>query len=131
MRYLLDTHAWLWLLMSPERVGKKTRALVLDGSHELLLSVASAWEIAIKHAVGRLVLPEEPLAYIESRTSEDGVRLLAIRLEHVCEAAGLPRHHTDPFDRLLVAQARAEDLAIISHDENIARYAVRVVDPSR
>src|ERR1041384_4501860 len=87
MKYLFDTHAWLWLLMAPERVGKKMRALVRDGSHEFHLSVASAWEIAIKHALGRLTLPEEPLAYVESRTSEDGVGLLAIRLEHVCAAA--------------------------------------------
>jgi PIN domain nuclease of toxin-antitoxin system len=131
MRYLFDTHAWLWLLLAPERVGKKTRSLVLDGSHEFHLSLASAWEIAIKHALGRLVLPQEPLSYIESRTAEDGVKLLSIRLEHVCDAAALPRHHTDPFDRLLVAQARAEKLAIISHDASVARYDVRVVDPSR
>jgi PIN domain nuclease of toxin-antitoxin system len=130
MKYLFDTHAWLWLLMAPERVGKKMRALAADGSHEFHLSVASAWEIAIKHALGRLVLPQEPLSYIESRTDEDGVKLLSIRLEHVCEAAVLPRHHTDPFDRLLVAQARSEDLAIISHDQNVARYDVRIVDPS-
>lgn len=130
MTYLFDTHAWLWLLLAPERVGKKTRALVVSGKHEFYLSIASAWEIAIKHAAGRLVLPEAPLAYIQSRTNDDGVKLLPVRIEHVCGAAELPRHHADPFDRLLVAQARAEDLAIISHDEAVSRYDVRVIDPA-
>jgi PIN domain nuclease of toxin-antitoxin system len=131
VRYLFDTHAWLWLLLAPKRVGKKTKALVLDGRHEFHLSIASAWEIAVKHAAGRLALPEDPLEYVQSRTRDDGVKLLPIRLEHVCGAAVLPRHHADPFDRLLVSQARAEDLAIISHDENVALYDVRVIDPAR
>lgn len=131
MSYLFDTHAWLWLLLAPERVGKKTRALVESGGHQFYLSIASAWEIAIKHAAGRLVLPEPPLEYIRSRTSDDAVNLLSVRLEHVCSAAALPRHHADPFDRLLVSQARAEGLAIISHDEAFSQYDVRVVDPAR
>jgi PIN domain nuclease of toxin-antitoxin system len=128
--YLFDTHAWLWLLLAPERVGKKMRALVGDSRHEFQLSIASVWEMAIKQAAGRLVLPLAPLAYVQSRTSADGVRLLSIRLEHVCAAAVLPRHHADPFDRLLVAQAQSEGLSIISHDEAISRYDVRVVDPA-
>ncbi len=130
MKYLFDTHAWLWLLLEPKRVGKKTRSLVLNRSNEFSLSVASAWEIAIKHAAGRLLLPEPPLAYIQSRTAEDGVRLLPVRLEHACSAAELPRIHADPFDRLLVAQARAEGLVFISHDENAPRYDIRVIDPA-
>lgn len=129
MKYLFDTHAWLWLLLAPERVGKKTRALVSSGKHDFYLSIASAWEIAIKHAAGRLVLPEAPFDYIQSRTSDDGIGLLSIRLEHVCAASELPRHHADPFDRLLVAQASSEDLTLISGDEAVARYAIRVVDP--
>jgi PIN domain nuclease of toxin-antitoxin system len=128
--YLFDTHAWLWLLLEPERVGKKTRVLVLNRGNEFCLSVASAWEIAIKHAAGRLLLPEAPLTYIQSRTAEDGVRLLPVRLDHVCSAAELPRLHADPFDRLLVAQARAEGMVFISHDQTVARYDVRVIDPA-
>jgi PIN domain nuclease of toxin-antitoxin system len=130
VRYLFDTHAWLWLLLAPERVGKRTRALVSSGKHDFHLSIASAWEIALKHAAGRLVLPVPPFDYIQSRTSEDGVGLLPVRLEHICTAAALPRHHSDPFDRLLAAQARAEDLTLISHDEALSLYDVRVVDPA-
>lgn len=131
MTYLFDTHAWLWLLLEPERVGKKTRRLVLDARNDFCLSLASAWEIAIKHAAGRLTLPESPLSYIQSRSAEDGVRVLPIRLEHVCAAADLPRHHADPFDRLLISQARVEGYSIISHDRAFAAYDVRIIDPAR
>jgi PIN domain nuclease of toxin-antitoxin system len=128
--YLFDTHTWLWLLLEPDRIGPKTRSLVLQRGHEFCLSIASAWEIAIKHVAGRLVLPEAPLQYINSRTTEDGVRLLSVRLEHVCSAAGLPRHHADPFDRLLIAQARIEGMQFMSHDQAVCRYDVQVVDPT-
>jgi PIN domain nuclease of toxin-antitoxin system len=131
MTYLFDTHTWLWLLLDPGRVGKKTRGVVLDPKNDFCLSLASAWEIALKHAAGRLTLPEAPLSYVQSRTAEDGVRLLPIRLEHVCAAAELPRHHGDPFDRLLVAQARAEKYTIISHDRAFASYDVQLLDPAR
>ena len=131
MKYLLDTHAWLWLLLDPARIGSKMRKLVTDGKSEFHLSIASAWEIAIKHAAGRLTLPQPPLDYIQSRTREDGVSLLPVRLEHVCVAAELPRHHSDPFDRLLVAQARNEKATLVTHDENIAKYDVKIVDPTR
>ena len=131
MTYLFDTHSWLWLLLDPDRVGKKARGVVLDPRNDFCLSLASAWEIALKHAAGRLTLPEPPLSYVQSRTAEDGVRLLSIRLEHVCAAAELPRHHGDPFDRLLVAQARAEKYTIITHDRAFASYDVKVLDPAR
>jgi PIN domain nuclease of toxin-antitoxin system len=107
------------------------RKLAVHPKSEFSLSIASAWEIAIKHAAGRLTLPEPPLDYVQSRTREDGVGLVPIRLEHVCAAASLPRHHADPFDRLLVAQARAEQLTVVTHDEHIPAYGVRVVDPAR
>jgi len=126
---LIDTHAWLWMMLEPKRIGKKTRKLI-SGDHTFHLSVASVWELAIKHAAGRLVLPEEPLAYVRSRTAADGIAVLPIRLEHACTAARLPRHHGDPFDRMLVAQAQTEDLVLLTHDEDIPRYQVEVRDPT-
>jgi PIN domain nuclease of toxin-antitoxin system len=131
MKYLLDTHTWLWLLIEPERVGKRTMAIALQESNELYLSLASAWEIAIKHAQGRLSLPESPMRYVESRTSEDGVKLLPLRLDHLCGAAALPRHHADPFDRVLIYQAQAEQMVIVSHDAAFKRYDVKVQDSTR
>ena len=79
MKFLLDTHAWLWMMLEPTRIGPRTR-VVLAEPDEFCLSTASAWEIAIKHAAGRLVLPEPPYSYILSRTKADGVRLLGIEV---------------------------------------------------
>ena len=131
MNLLLDTHAWLWMMIEPKRLGRKTRALLANRDHRFWLSIASVWEIALKHAAGRLTLPEAPLPYIQSRTREDGIALLPVQIEHVCAAALLPRHHSDPFDRLLVAQAQAEALVLLTHDQNIAQYALAVRDPTR
>ena len=104
---------------------------MLDPRNDFCLSMASAWEIAIKHAAGKLELPEDPHSYIQSRTAEDGVTLMPIRLEHVSAAAAWPRHHTDPSDRLLVAKARAERSPLISHDSTLARYDLTIIDPAR
>jgi PIN domain nuclease of toxin-antitoxin system len=130
MRILLDTHAWLWLMLEPERVGERTRSLVSGGANAFVLSIASVWELAIKHAAGRLDLPEPPLRYVQSRTQADGIALLTIRLEHACRAAELPRHHADPFDRLLVAQAELEGLTVLTHDRQVALYGVPTLDPA-
>jgi PIN domain nuclease of toxin-antitoxin system len=111
-------------------IGPQTRALVAEPRHTFLLSVASVWELAIKHAAGRLSLPEPPLEYVRSRTRADGIALLAMSVEHVCRAAALERHHADPFDRVLVAQAEIEDLVLVTDDRNIPRYGVTVRDPS-
>jgi PIN domain nuclease of toxin-antitoxin system len=130
MKLLLDTHAWLWILIEPQRIGPQTAALLAEPGHTFLLSVASVWELAIKHAAGRLSLPEPPLEYVRSRTRADGISILAMSVEHVCRAAALERHHTDPFDRVLVAQAEIEDLVIVTHDQHIPRYGVAVRDPA-
>jgi PIN domain nuclease of toxin-antitoxin system len=131
VKILLDTHAWLWLMLEPERIGPVTRALVESGEHAFYLSIASVWELAIKHAAGRLTLPEPPLDYVRSRTRADGIRLLAISDEHACHAAALPRHHSDLFDRLLVAQAKLDRFTLLTHDGNVARYDVETLDPCR
>ncbi len=130
MKVLLDTHAWLWMMLDPQRIGPQTRALVAQPEHTFHLSIASTWELAIKHAAGRITLPEPPLTYVRTRTRADGITLLAVSLEHVCRAAGLPRYHADPFDRVLIAQAEIEDLVLLTHDQQIARYDVSVRDPT-
>jgi PIN domain nuclease of toxin-antitoxin system len=129
MRLLLDTHAWLWILIEPERIGPRTRALLAESGNTFMLSIASVWELAIKHAAGRLSLPEPPLEYVRSRTRADGIGLLAMSAEHVCRAASLERHHADPFDRVLVAQAQIEDLVVVTHDQHIPKYGISIQDP--
>jgi PIN domain nuclease of toxin-antitoxin system len=123
MKLLLDTHVFLWLLTSPERLQDHV-GIVADTSNELVVSAASSWEIAIKHEIGRLQLPEEPDRYVPSRIRMIGAHALPVEHSHALAVATLPKLHRDPFDRLLVAQARLEGMTILTADEAVARYPV-------
>lgn len=127
MRILLDTQVWLWLQSAPGRLGGRARELVMDPDNELLLSAASSWEIAIKHALGKLRLPAPPRDYVPSRMQVSGTGALPVTHAHALQTASLPTHHRDPFDRLLVAQAQVESLPILTADEQIGRYEVEVL----
>lgn len=127
MRILLDTQSWLWMASSPERLSERARALVETNDNELYLSVASAWEMAIKHALGKLRLPEPPARYVPSRLDTLRVEALPIELIHALQVAALPRHHRDPFDRLLIAQAQLEGLRILTSDAAFASYDVETI----
>ena len=130
MRILLDTHAWLWMTLAPERLSSHAHVLVEGREHELYLSAASAWEIAIKYSQGRLRLPDPPLTYVPSRLEQLGVLPLSIDQAHALHVATLPEHHRDPFDRLLVAQAQLEHLAILTSDPVFDAYDVRTIAAS-
>lgn len=121
-RILLDTHVWLWLNGDPERLNEEARGALADPENDLFLSAASTWEIAIKHAAGRLELPAPPAQYIPTRLAENNVRPLPIQHGHTLAAAELPLHHRDPFDRMLVAQARQEGLHLATGDERLRAY---------
>ena len=127
MSFLLDTHVWLWLQTSRARIRPALLDQLRDGEAELLLSAVSSWEIAIKWANGRLPLPEPPASYIPSRMKRSGVRGLAIEHAHTLQVADLPRHHADPFDRLLIAQAQVEGLTIVTADPAFDAYDVPAV----
>ncbi|HWB71239.1 MAG TPA: type II toxin-antitoxin system VapC family toxin [Egibacteraceae bacterium] len=126
MRLLLDTHCWLWMQVTPERLGQRASALVRDLDNELLLSAASSWEIAVKYGLGRLVLPEPPERYVPDRLQSSGVTPLPVRHDHALRVSSLPHHHGDPFDRLLVAQAQAETLTLLTVDRVFDAYDVAV-----
>lgn len=126
MKLLLDTQCWLWMQAAPERFSQTSRALLDDPDNVLLLSPVSAWEIATKHALGRLTLPAPPADYVPSRMKSSGVDALPLQHSHALQVAALPWHHRDPFDRLLIAQAQVEDIAILSADRNLAPYDVQV-----
>jgi PIN domain nuclease of toxin-antitoxin system len=127
MRALLDTQVWLWWLEDSPRLGRHARQVMADPANELYLSAASSWEIAIKCALGKLSLPETPEHFVPSRLIRDGILGLAIDHIHALRAGTLPRHHGDPFDRMLVAQAQVEKLSLISADEKFALYDVKVI----
>lgn len=129
MRLLLDTHCWLWLESAPERFSERVRHQLVDPETELLLSVASVWELAIKTALGKLELPEPLATYVPTRLRRSSVGTLPVRLEHALAVAKLPPHHADPFDRMLIAQARSERLPVLTADAAFAAYDVEVVAP--
>jgi PIN domain nuclease of toxin-antitoxin system len=125
--YLLDTHVWLWLLADPSRIQASLLAELASSRTRLMLSAASSWEIAIKWATGRLVLPEPPHDYVPTRMQRTGVAGLAVEHAHSLQVANLPPHHRDPFDRLLVAQAQVERLTIVTADPLFDAYDVPVI----
>ncbi|MFT7621293.1 MAG: PIN domain nuclease of toxin-antitoxin system [Myxococcota bacterium] len=127
MEYLLDTHTFLWMRHTPQRLGPAVSAICADPDSKLSLSLVSAWEIAIKLSIGKLRLPQ-PLAQIlaDARTHR-GIATLPIEEKHVLRVEHLPFHHRDPFDRLLAAQALEDGLIFLSADTTFDAYAVKRV----
>ncbi len=126
MRLLLDTQCWLWMETTPERFGDRALALVGDRGSELLLSAASSWEIAIKYAIGKLQLPLPPSQYVPDRMHRGGIAPLPVLHSHALRVAGLPAHHRDPFDRMLVAQAQCDGLTLLTADPLLRQYEVPI-----
>ena len=126
-RTLVDTECWLWWHLSPERLGATALALFEDRRSLLLFSAASSWEIAIKTALGKLELPAPPDRFVPEQLAEDGIHSLAIEHAHALRVARLPPRHSDPFDRLLVAQAQLERCAILTADAQILDYDIETV----
>jgi PIN domain nuclease of toxin-antitoxin system len=125
--YLLDTHVWLWLQTTPERLGDEVSELLADRTNTLLLSAASGWEIAIKYRLGKLPLPVPPAEYVPDRMRLSGVTPLPIEHTQALRVAELPDHHSDPFDRLLVAQAQELAIPIVTADHQLSAYSVNLV----
>jgi PIN domain nuclease of toxin-antitoxin system len=128
MNYLLDTSIFLWSLGAEHKLNQKARDLLSSTAAELYLSAASSWEIAIKYALGALALPKPPSQFVPNALGALAIRSLEITHFHCFIAGELPPHHRDPFDRMLVAQARLEGLTLATADANIRRYDVPVLD---
>jgi len=124
---LLDTHVFVWALADQRRVLSAAWPVLRDPRLPLFLSVASAWELAIKSARGKLTLPGGVQAFVAEGCRRTGVRVLGVDLAHVAEIERLTMLHRDPFDRMLVAQARVEGLALLSFDGAMDRYDVERV----
>jgi PIN domain nuclease of toxin-antitoxin system len=127
VRYLLDTHAVLWAGLDPARLGPAAREVMEDPGNDLLLSVASTWEMAIKRGLGKLSLRMPLAQLVATALARPGYRLAAIELRHTLAVEGLPPHHRDPFDRLLVAQALTEGWPIVSQDTAFDAYGIERV----
>jgi PIN domain nuclease of toxin-antitoxin system len=124
-RALLDTHSFIWFIGGSERLSARARALIEERENTMLVSVASLWEIAIKQGIGKLALDRPFAELIPEQLERQQIGVLGIDLHHLAELVLLPRHHRDPFDRLIAAQAIVERLPVISVDPALDAYGVQ------
>ena len=122
-RLLLDTHAFLWWVSEAVRLTPGARAAIADPRNDVFVSAVSGWEIAVKRAKGKVTAPDNLAAVVDTK----GFTHLPLTYHHAEQAAALPLHHRDPFDRSLVAQAQAEGLILVTRDRNIPKYGVRTI----
>jgi PIN domain nuclease of toxin-antitoxin system len=127
MKYLLDTHTFIWWDSEPAKLSPQALMVCQDRRNVLLLSVVSVWEMQVKLQLGKLKLTLPLKEILEAQQQTNNIEILSVTLAHVLALESLPVHHKDPFDRLLVAQAIVEESALVSADPNIAKYAVQVV----
>lgn len=124
MKFLLDTRALLWWLADDDQLGGAAREVVADPANNILISMVSLWEIVVKLRIGKL---QAEIEEIIDAVQREGFTVLDVGMAHLVTLAGLPMHHRDPFDHLLIAQAMTEDATFMSEDRNAARYPVRMV----
>ena len=123
MRLILDTRVLLWWRDAATPLSRQARAAIADGSNEILVSIASLWELTIKRALGKITFPDD----LEVVLQEERFGLLSISFEHLRALDALPHLHRDPFDRLLLAQSLAERLPIVSRDRRFAAYGASLI----
>ena len=131
MRLLLDTQALVWWRQGSKRLGPRARRAIGGATTNVHVSAASAWELAIKSRLAQFDMRERLSDWLPRALDEDEFVVLDITLEHALAVAGLPFHHVDPFDRLLVAQAQLEGLTVVTSDSAFEAYDVQVLDARR
>ena len=130
MKLLLDTHAFLWYITEDSRLPISFANAIRQKSNDVFLSVVSVWEILVKHQLGKLPLPEPPDEYIRDRRSQHQIVSLSLHEAALGLLLGLPLHHRDPFDRMLICQAIHHDMVIVTVDQELSRYPVRTMGPA-
>ncbi len=127
MKLLLDTVTFLWLVVDDPRLSSTAREAVIHPDNELLLSAVSAWEIAVKHRIGRLPLPEDPRQLVPRARATHGIDALPFDEDAALQLGALSELHRDPFDRMLVCQALVNGLSIVTPDDAVRQYPVRTI----
>lgn len=127
MKVLIDTHVFLWF-MEGVRLPRKVRNFLQDTSkNEIFVSHVTAWEIAVKYGIGKLKIPDVPEIWFPDRIRRAGFLQLPIEIQHALRVHNLPPHHKDPFDRLLISQANAENLPVVSEDPRFSKYQIKTL----
>jgi PIN domain nuclease of toxin-antitoxin system len=124
MRILADTHVAIWYAITPQRLSATALACLNDSNNDIFVSMATAWEMAIKCGLGKLTIPMRSDAFVHELERQSEWQVLAINLQHTAEVESLPSHHRGPFDRMLIAQAITEGLKIVSVDSAFDAYGV-------
>lgn len=124
MKYLLDTHTFLWAISDAKELSKKAKKIFLNSDNSLFLSMASIWEMAIKYSLGKLTLTQSLKHFIPEQLHVNNITMLNIEFQHIIKVASLPFHHRDPFDRLLVAQALVDRITLLSGDDILDAYKI-------
>ncbi len=125
MRLLLDTHAFLWFILDDPKLSDKARGLIADPDNVVEISPASYWEIAIKISLKKYTLPESYETFMDRELKQNSFRILPIEPKHTAILTELPFHHRDPFDRLLIAQAKSENIPLVSTDAAMDAYPIK------
>jgi len=127
MKVLLVTHAFLWWITDDPQLSARAREVISDGENELFLSAASGWEIAIKAKLKRLKLPGEVERFIGEQLALNAIQSLSVKMSHALHVYTIPDHHRDPFDRLLAAQVKMENLHFLTADKQMSKYGIKVI----
>lgn len=127
MNLLLDTHIFIWWDSEPEKLSEKVFQLCNDPQNTLILSTASLWEIQIKSQLGKIELGKPLNEIVEEQIAANNLLTLDIKFKHVYELENLPDIHNDPFDRIIIAQAKSEEFKLLSHDSKMADYPVEII----
>jgi len=125
MRLILDTHVFLWWIIDSPQLSSRVRDVMRNQANELFLSVASAWEIAIKVNLGRLRLPDRPDRFIPGQLMKNAIEPLPVEMSHALHVSRLPAIHRDPFDRIIIAQSILEKMDVVTRDADIAKYKIK------
>jgi PIN domain nuclease of toxin-antitoxin system len=124
MKYLLDTVAWLWSVYSVERLGAEARAILENGKQEIYLSAATSWEVSIKMRLGKLNFPGPPSHIISAHMAKQGLRPVSVTHIHAVKVYDLLLHHSDPFDRIIIAQAAVEGMSVLTSGRVFEKYPI-------
>ena len=127
MKYLLDTHAFLWFVLDDKRISTNAKSIIKDSKNEIFFSAASAWEMAIKIKLNRLKIKGNLEPFIIEQLSANSIVPLSITISHSLHTERLPQFHKDPFDRIIIAQSILENLQLISTEKDIRKYNIKVV----